>query len=334
MKNLIFVLLALLALSGCSKSEHISEDVFTGLPVQLSGVIADATRAGQGVVSGAKPNKALSMHIFRADQNTTPAWTANYETTPITGSMAASSGTITLDPAQFYLPRGDRSSRFIGVYPTGTPDIANKKVTYTLDGAMDVMCSNFAEGSKGTSGDISMTFEHLLTQIVVKVKNGGNDDGEKAAIPSLWGNVTSIRVKGRATAVVLTLPDPNAAEGTAATGSIAAAANSNDADLALTKADGTAAAAVTIPGNTDPALFGYAMFLPVTTAGKLSLDIVTQYSPVDGITVETSNAQTFEAGKAYELVVSFTLNDVTLSKTEGMLTDWASGGNVTVGNVQ
>ena len=250
MKNLIFVLLALLALSGCSKSEHISEDVFTGLPVQLSGVIADATRAGQGVVSGAKPDKALSMHIFRADQSdiTTPAWTANYETTTITGSMAQSSGTITLTPAQFYLSRSDRSSRFIGVYPAGTPDISNKKVTYTLDGAMDVMCSNFAQGNKA-SDDISMTFKHLLTQIQVKVKNGGSTDKEKSDIPTLWGNVTSIKVKGRATAVVLTLPNPNVDNGATAAGSIAAAGSPNNQDLALTKADGTAAAAVTIPGN-------------------------------------------------------------------------------------
>ena len=251
MKNLIFVLLALLALSGCSRPEHISEDVVTGLPVQLSGVIADATRS-DGVVSGTEPDKALSMHIFRADQNTTPAWTANYVNGAITGTMAQGEGTIALNPAQFYLPRSDRSSRFIGVYPTGTPDIANKKVTYTLDGAMDVMCSNFAEGSKGTSGEISMTFEHLLTQIVVKVKNGGNSEDEKAAIPSSWGNVTSIKVKGRATAVVLTLPNPNVEDGTTAAGSIAAAGYPANADLALTQADGTAAAALAIPGNDTP----------------------------------------------------------------------------------
>ncbi|MDR0746151.1 MAG: hypothetical protein LBF17_06635, partial [Mediterranea sp.] len=62
MKKNAFLLLALAAMFGCSKSERLSDDDANGLSIQLSSRINDtgATR-GDGVIVGDKPTSTLKV---------------------------------------------------------------------------------------------------------------------------------------------------------------------------------------------------------------------------------------------------------------------------------
>jgi hypothetical protein len=68
MKKNVLLLLALAALLGCSKSEHLSDNDADGLSIQLSGRINDRGATRAGVVEGTLPaaGTTLSMGIFRA----------------------------------------------------------------------------------------------------------------------------------------------------------------------------------------------------------------------------------------------------------------------------
>jgi hypothetical protein len=224
-----------------------------------------------------------------------------------------------MTPKQYYLPDKNRKTKYIAAYPTGgTYNAAARTITYTLDGTQDVMCSSTVEGNKGSS-DLTLAFNHLLTKLKVEVKVEGADATEKATVKALWGNVTSIKVKGRKTNVVLTLPAPSAGTGTVGT---LAAGTSATADLALRQLDGKdiATAGVEIPDDGSAATFGYAMFLPFSSE-KLKLDVTT----VEGgkQEVETKNPLIYEAGKGYQITVTFKIDGTTtITAGSGEMGEW------------
>jgi hypothetical protein len=315
------MLLAVMAVVSCSKFDQISDGDESRVPVQLYGVIndTDVTR-GDGVIDGKQPSSALNLDVFRADMNANKAYETTY-TEKLNGpnTMAATTGAITLNPKQYYLPDGNRNTKYIAVYPTGgTYSTGARTITYTLNGTQDVMCSGTVEGSRSSNSPLALKFNHLLTKLQVEVKANGAD---KAAVKAMWGNITSIKVKGRETNVELTLPDPYAtAAGTV--GTLTAASNSSTTDLELQKSDGTSIAStgVEIPDNGNASVFGYAMFLPFSSK-KLTLEITTEKGGTKEL--ETTNELTYDAGKGYKIVVAFALGSITIVTTgNGEMEKW------------
>jgi hypothetical protein len=344
MKKIIFMVLAVTALSGCSKLEQISEDDSTGVPVKLYGAITDVTR-GDGVITG-KP--ALDFDVFRVDKRalfSEGAATGSYEypatyADKIGGSMTVTSGAITLTPTQSYSPVVGIYTKFIGVYPkNGVYSSAGRTVTYaSLDGTTDVMISNIAEGNNETE-DIVLTFSHLLTRIEVKVKakfSVAADSKQKQAaelinIKTAWGNITHIAVRNKKTGVVVTLPHPSssAAPIPYATGA--------PADLPLTnKLNGDP-----VPTPGDPLVltgevqeFGYAMFVPSTTGENLTLEVKTDGSFAAGINAVTTKSLTYAAGTSYTITLLFSIGDGSAPALEAEVTagtgnagDWTPAGS-------
>lgn len=306
MKKIIFMALAVTALAGCSKMEQITdgqipENDGSGVPVQLHGVISTGTTRGDGVITG---TPALTFDVFRADMAATALTYTTAYTKKVGGVMAATTGTITLNPKQYYSPNASLKTKFIGVYPTGgTEDLTNRTVTYgALDGTTDIMASGLVEGYKGIATDPSLTFNHLLTKVVVQVKAGSSVPGEIANITAMWGNITGIALKDKKTGAVVTLPAPTTG------GAATIVASGTPADLALTNksTNNATVSAITLTGTAQE--FGYAMFLPVTTAENLTLLVNTSVAyPTTPLPLPITTAQTFEAGKGYTITLSFTV---------------------------
>ena len=343
MKKIIFMVLAVTALSGCSKMEQISEDDSTGVSVKLYGVITDVTR-GAGVITG-KPS--LTFDVFRVDKRAVfsdGVATGSYEypatyADKIDGSMTPSTGAISLRPEQKYSPVENIYTKFIGVYPTGGAyNSADRTVTYaSLDGTTDVMISNTAEGNNETQGGISLSFKHLLTRIDVKVKaklvTSSTEDkaAELLNVKTAWGNITHIAVKNKKTGAVVTLPAPNTSDDPII------AVSGGATDLPLTnKLNGDV---VPAPGTPlvlteAPLEFGYAMFVPSTGDEKLTLEVKTDGAFAAGIDAVTTSNLSYAAGKSYTITLLFSIDSGNTPELEADVTtgtgnagDWDPAGS-------
>jgi len=319
-RQLVCLFFSLLVVA-CSADNSVlpSDPIGDPAEIRLSGVLNDINietdTRGTGPITGTKPSNALDLNIYRADASAGTTYAATY-TSNFTGTMAATTGAITMSPLQYYHADPTRNTKLIAVYPAaGTYASAGRTLTSTtvLDGGTDVMCSGLVQGNRTTAAG-AMTFSHLLTQIKVNVI------AQNDAAVTAWGNVTGITISGKAQNYIITLPDPS----TAAVGAKATIAATGTATaLSLTKADGTAAS-TSFTLTTASQLYGYAMFLPVTTAGTLTFNITT----TNATTAQTltTTAQTFVAGTAYEMNITFSVTGISVTAS---LTDWTPGNSIT-----
>jgi hypothetical protein len=325
MKKIIFLVMAVAALTSCSKSDQ-DEVAAKSDIVKLGGAIDDAvTTRGDGVIA---QRTALKLDLFRADMTENLAFTGTYDKT-FTGTLAAGAepsnpGTIAPSPAQAFFRDENRKSKFVAVYPQGgTVDLAKGTVAYTLDGAMDVMGSDLVQGSIATGEEtVKLLIKHLLTQIEVVIQNGGSDATEIASIVSSWGKIESIKVDGQIADVLLTLPDPSGQK-------VAPTIAANSADpvaLSLWQKNGDAAPALAMPadGTTTPT-FGNAMFLAPGDGNTITLLVKTdiQGSAAQPITVK--GITNYAAGNKYKITLKF-MNDFVDANAEfvgAIAAEWA-----------
>jgi hypothetical protein len=329
MKKILFMMLAVTVMTSCSKFELLSDEDMNvnGAEVKLRGAISEIeSRAGAGVVTTI-PTAGLTTKVFRADMSTaaTPVY-STYNTTAITGTLT-SAGAFTMSPTQYFYPNAARKTKYISVYPSdGTFSNTAGTVTFpALDGKTDVMCSNTVEGDTKNPTLAALTFQHFLTKIDVKVVM---KSGETLAdVQAMWGTITSIKLKSKSIGVVVTLPAPTAATTTVAT---IAAASGTAGDMSLwTSSHAVPATGIAIPATATS--YGYAMFLPVTTAAKLSFDITTTQGGT--ITAETTAAATYPAAKNCGVTITFSLTGVAASAGVGGISglgSFGSGGENTV----
>ncbi|MDR0749217.1 MAG: fimbrillin family protein, partial [Tannerellaceae bacterium] len=299
MKQNVLLLLALAALLGCSKSNLLWDDA-NGLAIQLSSRINDVgVTRGDGVIEAPEAGSTLEVDIFRADMASPNGSYPGQWEEKVIGSLD-SNEEMTLYPTQYYLLDADQKSRFVGVYPQGgTYDKAARTVTYDLDGAMDVICSDIAEGYKGVGTKPELTFSHLLTKIQVWLQVQDTDPDVVDDIIYFRGKVSSIKVVDKKIGAVVTLPESDFAGNlTDAKGTIAATGAPDD--LELTAIDGNPLPTL-MSGTATP--FGYAMFLPSATEETLTLTI--GFEDGKTVDVETPTAQKYEASKGYKIVVAF-----------------------------
>jgi hypothetical protein len=328
MKKNVFMLLAVTALLlvGCSKMEQVYPvpgGELSEVPVELSGVINAGTR-GAGPIAGINPSADLELSVFRADA--TSAMTYNTTFPRKLDGTLTTTGSVTMSPKQYYLVDGTRYTKFIAVYPR----VADEKhkadantVEYTIDGTTDIMTSTVVQGNKATTPPPSLAFTHKLTQVRVKVIADGTAD-ELTAIPGIWGKVTGITLTNKAVTALVTLPDPNSGAA-----SIAQKPSTTAAPLPLAT---THSSGLAIPTNGTAVEFGYAMFLPVSSAG-LELKITTETSGATPKTVTTDSTLSFVEGKVYTITIRFKASggtEVVSVTGGGSMTEWqpATGGPI------
>lgn len=158
---------------------------------------AEDGSSGVGAVDGI--DEEVTLYFMRADNvvSTGAGYTATYDSqmrvAVRTKGPDKQSLAFTVPGAQYYKMDGS-NTLMRGWYPAGTFVAApTATVTWTINGAMDVMVSDKLVGNyrdKGINGpDHWFTFRHALTQLQFHVS------AETASIAQSWGKVKGIKVK-------------------------------------------------------------------------------------------------------------------------------------------
>ena len=164
---------------------------------------AEDGSSGVGAVDGI--DEEVTLYFMRAD-NYLQGYMATYDSqmrvAVRTKGPDKQSLAFTVPGAQYYKMDGS-NTLMRGWYPAGTFVAAPyATVTWTINGAMDVMVSDKLVGNyenKGINGpDNWFTFRHALTQLQFYVC------AETASIAQSWGKVKGIKVKGQNSSCVFT----------------------------------------------------------------------------------------------------------------------------------
>jgi hypothetical protein len=313
MKKFILMVLAVTALTSCSKFEQVPDgNNENGSPIELSGVISTGAET-RGVIDGT-PEGGLEFDLFRANETSS---FGNYMSA--FDAKLGKDKKITVTPTQYYLPDVSKRSSFIGLYPKGGT-LGTNTVTYPeLDGDTDILGSKPVLGSQNTTKEktLSLQFAHLLTKIRVEVYVEGTDADDILNISRNFGAVTGITVAGKKVAPKVTFP---AADAIDAVPTVTTDDTSGDA-LPLTKTNGN----VTLTGATKE--FGHVMFVPVTTDEALALTVYTENNTA-GFSVKDIEERKWEAGKAYLITVKFTKDNkvyfVEVKFDNSVINDWGT----------
>lgn len=209
--HVISLCLLPLLTAGCLSDNLLSDhpDTPTG-PIEIRikssivGSTSATTRAETSPVEKGMITEDMTFNVKFArvdatDDGATPTYSAAY-TKAVSGTVTSKVLSFT-DP-EYYQPDG-KKTKLIGWYPavdtyaTSTDNVST--VTFSVDGETDIMATPLKEGDK-TSKIESIAFEHLLTQISVKVY--ATDANTKA----LWGGLESVSIAGKKQTCVLTLP--------------------------------------------------------------------------------------------------------------------------------
>jgi hypothetical protein len=300
MKKIIFMLLALTALYGCSKMEQIPDDD-SDLLIKLEGAINPVNPDSRAEETDpTKPSAPMDLVVLRANAvGESQEYTGGY-TSPVNATLNEN-GTITWEPVLNYLKDGTYT-KLIGLYPrvdeANLPkvNLTAKTVTYEgFDGTTDIMCSDFLEGSKDYKITAKMVLDHKLTQVQVYVK------GESASDNSGWGKVTGITIPDKAGDVVVTVPDPT-------TSSPPIWSPSN---FSLTKKKPLTVLPLSgVDGSfgTTEAEYGVVMFVPSTANETLTFNITTESSG-GARPASTTTSRSYEAATAYKIVINLKDDD-------------------------
>lgn len=317
MKKNIFYFLPMMLLAGCTSGDlnEGREPVITGdQEIQLSTGVGNLPTHTRAVINSTLPTAGLDVSILRLDATGTPtatfpAWntvtsaavkSAHVDAT--NGQVAFKNGTTTTH--EYYQANGNKT-RLQGWYPKDGA-VAAGKITWTIDGAKDIMVSNYQDADKTNkfgSGN-KLQFEHMLTQMVVKAYATG-----KPAFDA-WGGIKSVSVKEPNLTCEVTLADAAITSATfkgKTTNTHLPIIKKNMDDTALSPDyDPTKGLAYDYTNNkTNATLCGYAMFAPASAAG-ITLIIET----ATGGIIEKAIAQEFKAGFAYNVTLKLTSTEI------------------------
>lgn len=342
MKKNIFYFLPLIALASCTSSDLTGEQrepVIVGDQeiVLSSGVGEQPVADSRAVIDATLPTAGLDVAVIRLDETGTgaskafPAWnTVTTAADVLSAHVDATNGQVAFNdgaaptPAakpQYYQANGNQT-RLQGFYPkNGT--VTAGVIEWTIDGSNDIMVSNYADGDKTAKFGSSkkLTFEHLLTQIVVKAY-GTN----KAALDA-WGGIDYIALKDQNLTCKYTLA--NGAVGNAVFSGKTGTSHLNiqklktdDSTLSpdYDPTDGLAYDYTNDP--TKATVCGYAMFEPAA-ANTLTLIISTK----TGGTIEKTLTQKLDKGFAYNVILKFTSTEIV---PEVAIAAWKTGADIEV----
>jgi hypothetical protein len=294
MKKIIFMLLALTALYGCSKMEQVPEQIpddDSDLVIRLEGAINPVnpdSRAAEPV----KPESDMDLVVLRAIAYATGDSPTYTDYSSSSEATLKKSGAIEWVTALKY-PVDGRNTKLIGLYPRGEvvfDDEGETTVTYKgFDGTTDIMCSTeFLEGSKGNKITDKMIFDHILTQVQVYVQ------GESANTIDEWGLITGITISGRAGDVKVTVLDPTSSKPVWTPSNFSLTDEKSLTVSPLPGVDGSF--------GMNKVLYGVTMLLPIED-DELEFKVTTQWGGTKTLSTET--IENYEGGKPYEITIKF-----------------------------
>lgn len=327
------MLLAVALLAGCSKKKDF-DPIDSSNEIRLSAGMAtlgevvskaDLVRPtrGEGVI---RPARTADLEVafaridegasgYPADYSAVSALNATWK-----GALSETDATaIEFATKQYYQTNG-KNTKLVGWYPR-TNSFAAGVATIAVDGDTDVMLSQELEGNKletsrfGKPGKI-FNFKHQLTWIKISAYAKDTDAKDR------WGKITSVTFKDQPEACEITLP---ATVGySTAVKDIALVAKKFSDYTAIDYTDGVEVGVQASETELNKVECGYAMVPPVAAGGELKLVLETsnyEGSKTISVTLPTTDEGVvgFEVGKAYEIVLVFTVSEITPTAT---ITDW------------
>lgn len=327
------MLLAVALLAGCSKKTDFS-DIDRGDEIRLSAGMskigevvskADLVRPtrGEGVIRAAR-TEDLEVAFARIDEGVS-GYPADYSAASALnatwkGTLSETDATAIVFATKQYYQTNGNNTKMVGWYPR-TTSFTGGVATIAIDGDTDIMLTQELEANKATASRFGKTgkifnFKHQLTWI--KISAYAKDDDAKAR----WGKITSITVKDQPEACEITLP-----------ATVDFATESKDIDLVAKKfsdytaidySDGLEVGVEASETEHNKVECGYAMVAPVAEDGTFKLELETsdyEGSKTISVTLPTNADSTvgFKAGSAYEIVLVFTVSEITPTAT---ITDW------------
>lgn len=300
MKQLLFSLLALTALAGCSKSETTPEiDDNAPVAIQLKSGIGVTSRGT--VTDGAiGTGDDVTAQIEFWETKTTPTYT-DTPTWQRTASVksGADAAKLTFNSLVYYNGDDAVKSFIKGWYP----QIASNAGVVTIPndaGTVDVVLSNEVSGSKKTVVDSELVFDHQTAQLIFKVLKGTGLTADT--------KIKSITVKGAKVPTKITL---------GATDVVTYESKGNlsvpNLTPAIIDAEAVAGKPLMIESVADNS----------TDNTPLTLDIVTELNGEDitytGVKFETKDNKILK-GTAYTVTLTFKQNGI---EPSAKITPWA-----------
>lgn len=342
MKKNILYILSLIALAGCASNDltdnHREPAIVGDEEIVLTSGVGASTRA---VINSTLPAAGIDVSILRLDKTGTPAtfpaWgaitAADIKSAHVNSSNAVkfNDGAGT-DTHEYYLADGN-DTRLQGWYPKNSV-ISNAKLTWNFTGAEDIMVSNYQDGNKETGNRFGsskvLTFEHMLTQIVVKVY------GADQAAADAWGGIIKVSIKDQKKTCMVELKDLTSSASEfvptfSGTPEPLDLQKLNTDDSALTPAyDPAKGMEYDVTNDKSKAnICGYAMFQPIAAgaSNKLVLLIKTEKGGTLTQSISTPDDGGLKPGTAYNVVLRMTSTEI---EPEVAITPWKTGADMDV----
>lgn len=361
MKKLFFSMLAVAAMASCSKSDLIERPT-TSVAGDIE-ILASSNAKGvttrtpfEGAITS--DNKLLAQVLVSQKSND---YTTLWNTEDDQMEFANSTDSIGFKTTACYYPADGSTVYLCGFYPaTGWTKNSSNQQVYVIDGKTDVMTAKEVSGNKKDAQDKTkvapkLTFEHLLTQLVVKV------EATDSAAYKAWGKITDMYLTNAAGHVgsggVGIKQEVRVTPGTGATVYRADDATGDAlttlACYGIEKGDSTtnvvfgkdntnAAAPVKLPvpdkdKGEEAVAVAYTLVTPVSATGTpvtekhytlvIKTENHTDAKSID-ITLKTNDATpvafaTSTVGYAFDIVLTFSATEIMAKAT---VTDWKEGG--------
>lgn len=288
MKKVLFSVLAMGALVSCSSEDVIDNAGNEKVEIKLNAGVITTKAPIDSDGSGNPTAKVDGVQFLRSDG------TADWETlssATFTGTIETTQA-ITIDGGQpQYYPIDGTNTNILGFYPAAT-SIATGKASFTINGSQDVIYAGPVTGSKSTTIG-NLQFAHKLTQFkfVAKRDNSGSSDISNVVVSVKNANSTF---------------DMDLATGTLS--------NWGTPITTLKAIDGGTA---TVAGSSESQGI---MLEP--ELGSITLSVSATGFPAQDVTINGTDGDKFETGKAYTLTLTFKAKTV---DGKASISQWKEG---------
>lgn len=313
MKNSIILIVILMAVS-CSKSRNetdMPQPVVDGY-IRVNSTIAGEVASKAMVVQATALTDIQFLHATSAKDNLSVLNMT--DVTPLSGNKAGdATGAITFATAPMYDKTDDAKISYLKAYhPAG--DLASNVVTWTPDGATDILVSDLTKSGTYTAPlNANMTFNHILSRVEVRCRAAENTNID--AVRTSWGKIISIKLKDVSPNITFKY----------ATNTVEASGTKGYFSLLNGGIyDGKPLIPIDIPASGSTDIIASAM-IPPTGQTSFTLVVTTVESPPMEAVVTLNNSNQMIPGRVYIATLSFNPADMTISTTSTTITDWKDG---------
>ncbi len=296
MRKIMLLALAGMALASCTQNyDGLDELGVNNNPSEIK--LYGGVQVYSSVKSMFNPGDQVSDIQFIKLDGETPSWEGiNAATT--TGELGTG-GAITFTSPMYY-PNNETTATQITAFYPAAKSIAKNIASMEITGDEDVLYAGSVSGTKKTPISSPLTFNHLLTQFKFVIQREAASTGGEDAANDING--VKIAVKGAHTSFTLDLTNGNLSALNDDTG--------KDIDALTNGTAATTASAPSTPLLLEPGL------------GSITLIIEANGYTSQTITIEGTTENTFKAGHAYTITLTFKGKEIA---SNGSISEWTPG---------